>query len=336
VKSSKTFQNFAHAACPNFGAASNWVAGLDTAHGWNTTDFVRTLGDVNGDGKVDAVGFGQAGVFVAVSNGASFGTVSKWLQGFDLAHGWTVSGFVRTVGDVDGDGKADAVGFGQNGVFVGLSTGTAFNAPTQWVAALGSAQGWTVSGTVRTVGDVNGDGKADLVGFGSDGVWVATSTGTAFNAPTKWLAGLDAAHGWNTTQFVRTVGDVNGDGKADAVGFGNDGVFVALSNGTTFDAVSKWSTSFDLSHGWTVSGYVRTVGDVNGDGRADIVGFGADGVYLALSMGDTFSLPSKRTADFGAGWTVSNSVRTAGDVNGGGKADLVGFDGDGVYVATSQ
>jgi hypothetical protein len=77
---------------------------------------------------------------------------------------------------------------------------------------------------------------------------------------------------------------VNGDGKADIVGFGQDGVYIGLSTGTTFALPSRRSTSFDLSHGWTVSQYVRTVGDINGGGKADLVGFGQDGVYIALAQ----------------------------------------------------
>jgi hypothetical protein len=38
-----------------------------------------------------------------------------------------------------------------------------------------------------------------------------------------------------------------------------------------------------LSHGWTVSQYERTVGDVNVDGKADLVGFGLDGVYIGIA-----------------------------------------------------
>jgi hypothetical protein len=79
------------------------------------------------------------------------------------------------------------------------------------------------------------------------------------------------------------VGDVNNDGRDDLIGFGQDGVYVALSTGSGFGAVSRWTNDFDLSHGWTVSQYVRTVGDVNNDGKADLVGFGLDGVYIATA-----------------------------------------------------
>jgi hypothetical protein len=338
LKTSKAMQHYAHAACPNFGSITRWVQAFDAAHGWTVSGFVRTLGDVNGDGKADVVGFGQNGVWISLSSGSSFPAPTRWVQAFDLAHGWTVQDYVRTVGDVNGDGKADLVGFGQNGVWVSLSTGSGFPTPTRWVQAFDAAHGWTVQDYVRTVGDVNGDGMADLVGFGQNGVWVSLSTGSSFPAPSKWTSAFDLSHGWTVAQFVRTVGDVNGDGMADLVGFGLDGVYVATSTGGAFGAISKWTSSFALANGWTVASYVRMVGDVNGDGKADVVGFGQDGVYVGLSTGTTFSLPSRRTTSFDLshGWTVSQYVRTVGDVNGGGKADLVGFGLDGVFIITAQ
>jgi hypothetical protein len=114
-------------------------------------------------------------------------------------------------------------------------------------------------------------------------VYVALSNGTSFDPISKWSSSFDLSHGWTVSGFVRTVGDVNNDGRDDLIGFGQDGVYVALSNGASFDSVSRWTNDFDLSHGWTVSQYVRTVGDVNADGKADLVGFGLDGVYVGTA-----------------------------------------------------
>ena len=49
--------------------------------------------------------------------------------------------------------------------------------------------------------DVTGDGKADLVGFGDAGVWVAVGNGDGtFQTPTLVLDGFDAAQGWVVDQ----------------------------------------------------------------------------------------------------------------------------------------
>ena len=130
------------------------------------------------------------------------------------------------------------------------------------------------------MGDVNNDGRDDLIGFGLDGVYVALSTGSGFGAVSRWTDAFDLSHGWTVAQYVRTVGDVNNDGRDDLVGFGQDGVYIALSTGNSFTLIFKGTSAFDLSHGWTVAQYVRTIGDIDGDGKADLVGFGLDGVYV--------------------------------------------------------
>jgi hypothetical protein len=91
--------------------------------------------DVNGDGKADAIAFTQGGnpgggppgsVFVALSTGHSFGPAVQWSSHMCLA------GEFCAMGDVNHDGKADAIAFTQGGnpaggppgsVFVALSTG---------------------------------------------------------------------------------------------------------------------------------------------------------------------------------------------------------------------
>ena len=88
----------------------------------------------------------------------------------------------------------------------------------------------------RELADFNGDGKADIVGFGGAGVYVALATGDGDFGPTSFkLAefGTDAsAGGWSSEdRFPRHLADVNHDGGADIVGFGYDGVYDALAHG---------------------------------------------------------------------------------------------------------
>ena len=97
------------------------------AGGWKSNDqFPRELADVNGDGKVDIVGFGGAGVYLALGNGdGSFRPIAADLQAFGTepgAGGWTFQDrFPRHVADVDHDGAADIIGFGYDGVYESLS-----------------------------------------------------------------------------------------------------------------------------------------------------------------------------------------------------------------------
>jgi hypothetical protein len=67
-------------------------------------------------------------------------------------------------------------------------------------------------------------------------------------------------------------------------GFGLDGVYVAF-DWQQFRTVCG-GEPFDQAHGWTCN--CPHIGDVNGDGKDDLVGFGFDGVYIALSTGSGF------------------------------------------------
>ena len=82
----------------------------------------------------------------------------------------------------------------------------------------------------------------------------------------------------------RVVGDMNGDGKDDLIGFGYGGVFVSLSDGTKFLPVSKWSGDYSYDQGWRIELHPRMVGDVNGDLKEDVVGYGSGGVWIAIAQ----------------------------------------------------
>ena len=172
------------------------------------------------------------------------------------------------------------------------------------------------------VGDFNGDGKDDIITFtqqlqkdangnviGPAVVWVALSDGTKFMTSSVW-------HKFFSLKGeIPMVGDFNGDGKDDIVTFtqqqqkdaaghiiGNAVVWVSLSNGTRFGPSSVWHTFFSLK------GEIPQVGDVNMDGRDDIVTFlrgqgtppeRARNVFAALSLGNRFARSITWHSDFG-------------------------------------
>jgi glucose/sorbosone dehydrogenase/hemolysin type calcium-binding protein/VCBS repeat protein len=150
-----------------------------------------------------------------------------------------------------------------------------------------NAGGWSSDDTYpRELADVDGDGRADIVGFGNAGVWVSLATaGGHFAAPTFELNAFGVnAGGWSSDDsYPRELADLNGDGRADIVGFGNAGVWVSLATaGGHFAAPTFELNAFGVNAGgWSSQdSYPRELADVNGDVRADIVGFGHAGVYV--------------------------------------------------------
>ncbi len=94
------------------------------------------------------------------------------------------------------------------------------------IAVSPEAGHWRVDRNPRLVGDLTGDGRADIVGFGDDGVWTALGNGDGtFQPPQLVLNGFGyVAGGWRVEKHPRFLADLTGTGKADIVGFGEDGV----------------------------------------------------------------------------------------------------------------
>ena len=310
---------------------------------WSVMTTPRMMVDVNGDGRMDIVGFGIDGVHVALSTGSGFNQ-SKWINNpyphFGKNMGWLPGDNPRMLTDVNGDGLPDIVGF-KEGVWVSLSQGNHFeDPPQQWTTKFGKDTGWNQD-TPRMLTDVNGDGLADIVGINPDGIWVTLSTGSKFVTPT-WatnqpLPYFTARQGWdfqNNRNFL-TMADVNGDGLTDIVASNQKGVFVSYANGKGFTAPSTtpWiEGDFNFpSPNWSVESTPLQVADVNADGKADLIGFGNDGVKVGLSTGASYEVQSwgnngAPLPAFGRhqGWE-DGTPRVVSDVNGDGLIDIIGF-----------
>jgi|GEM_PF-842518 len=336
----------------SFGASFKATSQLGISNGATTQDaYPRFMADVNGDGRSDLVACGLNTVLVAL--GQADGTLGAAIAASsDISYtaGWTSNNtFPRTADDVNGDGRADLVGFASDGVYVSLGQpngtfGTKFKA----IASFDTGSGWSSQDLVpRFLGDVNGDGRADIIGVGTAEIRVALGQangtfGAAFTATTQFALG----GAWSSqNRDPRMAGDVNGDGRDDLVGFGEDGVWVALGQGNgTFATAYKASDNFGYTFAagnWTsFNSYPRLLADVNGDGRADILAYGDGAVYASLAQQDgTFTGYQGWLTPFvvGQGWGAqATQPRMVGDVNGDGVIDLIAAGTDGVYVQKGQ
>jgi hypothetical protein len=185
------------------------------------------------------------------------------------------------------------------------------------------AYGVGYSGHSQWFGDLNGDGRADLVYNKIDTrelhVLVNNSHGY-FNPDTPWGERL---YGVGYNGNAEWLIDVNGDGFADYV-YNKDGtkeMHVLLSTGTSFGMDQNWGSRF-YSVGY--SGNSEWLVDVNGDGLVDYV-YNKDGskeMHVLLNTGAGFGTDSSwGSRSFGVGY--SGQAEWFADIDGDGKADYI-------------
>lgn len=323
-----------------------------------------TVGDVNGDGKGDiAVAAFREDVAAHTDQGRAYvfsGADGTLLLSLTTPNSQTDAYFGRSVavGDVNGDGKGDIavsgyredvagdINQGRVYVFSGADGSLLFSLTTPSLRAEAYFGRWVA------MGDVNGDGKADIAaGAFREHVAGNPDQGRAYvfsGADGSPLFVLDTPNPQAQGNFGYwlAVEDVNGDGKGDiavgawaeeVTGNADQGRAYVFSgaDGSLLYALNTPNPQADAFFGASVA-----AGDVDGDGKADVavsafredvaghtsqgrvhVFSGADGSLLFSVTGpnpeaDVYFGPSTVVGPY-----FGRSV-AVGDVDGDGKADI--------------
>jgi hypothetical protein len=245
---------------------------------------------------------------------------------------WAGPSYQR-VGDVSGDGIDDLVNLGP--------PLTAYAGPTftsiLWSLPVPTASPTCLGRVFRSVvrmGDVDGDGIADLLAGVSDKCLgncqsapgsahvVSGATGMILQ---QWNGAVSCDHfGWQ----VASPGDLDGDAIPDAVVDVPGSMFLGTYGTRSFSTATgsqiasyggaAWVTTYPPPHG------LVALGDVDGDGFPEFALQGPDAAHVEVVSGATGGILSTLNPPAGIAYpALGDSLVTPGDVNGDGVPELV-------------
>jgi hypothetical protein len=276
--------------------------------------------DIDGDGKQDVVAVHHLKEYVSVYRNLSTRDSIRFETRKDFVSGSGLWGIAH--GDLDGDGKQDIVvsntnESGNNGIAIFRNISSSGQVQFADKKSLRIMSDMPFKAPV-IIDDVNRDGKPDIIATNGSGVFTYMNT----TKPGDTLSFAYPSPYITINPDGLAIADINGDGMPDVLKTNIDfGKVIVLKNvGVSGESVIAYSnTEFPLSS----QPIAVTAGDINSDGRNDIITASYSGNKISILKNTGTSNQFAFDADINYEADINPYTVTLADITGDGKPEML-------------